>query len=1181
MSLFTGSDFSIRVIDNDTTIVASVEPSELSGNSLSVAVYTIEYIGPALINVLSFALTFSGSATEGTDYILSLPASKVIRFTQDITVVRFTLTTVNDIMFEDDENVILGISGTPPESIVFDFEKSVFVISRNDFTSITLSDVTVSEGDTVDLTISGVAGVYTYAVSGIQAEDVSGIGLSGVFMLSSIGQTVVKVTVIDDVLSEGAESVEITVTAPDGATMSVNTVISASDPLSVSISDASDVTEGANVSSEFIITLSGGEPTSDVRVIYSTEDGTAKAGTDYTSVANAIVTFRSGSDCVSSCVQTVSVSIVDDDTGESYIESYALLLSSAVGGGHSEPPVIVDATGVAIILDDDGVVRLSVDDSSITEGDAMSIATFTVEAIGVLPVSGVSVSVSIGGSATVGTDYEVIGLGSVAVITLTSAESSKTFGIKVLNDDMFEPDAENVEVSISGVPPPGFSYGVNSVSVLIDSDDLSPLSVTVSALTVSEGDIVDLTIQGIIGVYTYAVIGVDVSDISVGLSGSIPVGVTGRSTLSVRVLDDNFTEDSEAIVFTVTNPAGATMSVSTLISASDPLSVSVSDASDVTESAGVSSVFSITLSGGIPTEDVTVTYSTEDGTAKAGTDYTSVVNAIVMFGAGTDCVSGCVERVLVSIIDDATPEGTEQFSVKINSAIGGGHSESPVIVDATGVGTIQDSDTLPFSVTVSAVTVSEGATVTLTIQGAVGVYTYAISGVSANDVNIALSGNVSVGVTGKHTLDVTIVDDVLSEGTESLMITVTNPDSIGLSVITVISESDPLSVRVLDAPSVSEGDEGADSKLEFIVRVSGGIPTSDVVVSYRTEGGSATAGEDYQSVRDGELRLSSSSCTNIPCDEPIEISLLGDNEAEGDESVELHLLSVSVSSGLSVSISDALGIGTILNDDYNPVVLIPEMRVLSLVRGTSVSVELSSVFSDRDDPVLSYTVSVLPVSSIAEVSISGGVLYVSGIGLGVTEFSVSASDGTNPVVSSMFRATVSTEFVPVVRVSGLGVELSEGEVGRVKVSLTQTSSVGTVLYANYVITGGTDISSQDFSSDSLSGRAMLDYSVGVDAYIEVEISSDGLFESVELFELQIVSIDGGVIEGSGVVTGSIGVNVGELLEVVISDAFVSEDAGVVMLPVVISGALSSKDVLIDVSVRDVDAKSEQIMGCNL
>ena len=52
-------------------------------------------------------------------------------------------------------------------------------------------------------------------------------------------------------------------------------------------------------------------------------------------------------------------------------------------------------------------VSISVDENSIVESDTLSVATFTVEVTGVVPADGISVSVNIGGSATLGTDYQV------------------------------------------------------------------------------------------------------------------------------------------------------------------------------------------------------------------------------------------------------------------------------------------------------------------------------------------------------------------------------------------------------------------------------------------------------------------------------------------------------------------------------------------------------------------------------------------------------------------------------------------------------------------------------------------------------------------------------------------------------------------------------------------------------
>ncbi len=165
----------------------------------------------------------------------------------------------------------------------------------------------------------------------------------------------------------------------------------------------------------------------------------------------------------------------------------------------------------------------------------------------------------------------------------------------------------SVEVSIRGALPLGFVYGVSIASVSILSEDIAPFSVSVSSVTVSEGASVTLTLAGASGVYTYAVSGsITDGDISgINLSGVFTVPARGETIVVFTATDDNFTEDAETVEITVTNPDGATLSVSTVISASDPLSVSVSDADDVTE---VSSVFSITLSGGEPTLDVMVTY---------------------------------------------------------------------------------------------------------------------------------------------------------------------------------------------------------------------------------------------------------------------------------------------------------------------------------------------------------------------------------------------------------------------------------------------------------------------------------------------------------------------------------------------------------------------------------------------
>ncbi len=102
--------------------------------------------------------------------------------------------------------------------------------------------------------------------------------------------------------------------------------------------------------------------------------------------------------------------------------------------------------------------------------------------------------------------------------------------------------------------------------------------------------------------------------------------------------------------------------------------------------------------------------------------------------------------------------------------------------------------------------------------------------------------------------------------------------------------------------SVTEGDE--NGIMSFEVRLSS-ASESDVTFNYSTESGSATGGEDFESVIGANF--------TIPAGETlgnIEITILGDDVVEGDEA-----FSVVVSGVVNAQISDNRANGNILNDD--------------------------------------------------------------------------------------------------------------------------------------------------------------------------------------------------------------------------------------------------------------------------
>ena len=76
---------------------------------------------------------------------------------------------------------------------------------------------------------------------------------------------------------------------------------------------------------------------------------------------------------------------------------------------------------------------------------------------------------------------------------------------------------------------------------------------------------------------------------------------------------------------------------------------------------------------------VTVDYSTVDGTAKAGSDYTATSGKLT-FAAGETA-----KTVTVKVLSDSVTEGNETFSLKISNP------SAATLADATGTGTIVDA----------------------------------------------------------------------------------------------------------------------------------------------------------------------------------------------------------------------------------------------------------------------------------------------------------------------------------------------------------------------------------------------------------------------------------------------------------------------------------------------------------
>lgn len=157
----------------------------------------------------------------------------------------------------------------------------------------------------------------------------------------------------------------------------------------------------------------------------------------------------------------------------------------------------------------------------------------------------------------------------------------------------------------------------------------------------------------------------------------------GAKSVTIATATDTLDEANETFVVVLSNPRNATVAhgtgTATIGDDDAPPSVSVSDVTvPEGDSGSVTATFTLALSAqsGQP---LTVEYTTADGSAEAGRDYSAAAGSVT-FAAGET-----TKTVLVAI----TPNGTDELDRSFFLRVGG---SSVVVADGEGVATIEDDD---------------------------------------------------------------------------------------------------------------------------------------------------------------------------------------------------------------------------------------------------------------------------------------------------------------------------------------------------------------------------------------------------------------------------------------------------------------------------------------------------------
>jgi large repetitive protein len=378
------------------------------------------------------------------------------------------------------------------------------------------------------------------------------------------------------------------------------------------------------------------------------------------------------------------------------------------------------------------------------------------------------------------------------------------------------------------------------------------------------------------------------------------------ATVPVPILGDVANEGTETFVVKLSSPVGGTIAraqgVGTIYDNDGPPSVVVTDVSGM--EAGGSLTFNVLLTSAT-VGTVTADYTTADGTALAGPDFTAK-SGTVTFAPGDT-----LKLVPVTIINDSLAEDDETFTLNLSNATGG-----IAIADPQGVGTIVNDDLDP-TVSVGNASVVEGDIGTTTLSLPV-----TLSGPSGREVDVdyatsdgtaaagsdytATSGTLvfAAGETSKQ-IDVSVTGDLWVESNETLSVTLSSPFNadLGTSVATgTITNDDANPKLVVGDANVLEGNSGT-TPLTFTVAM---VPVSvtDVTVDYATSDGTATAGSDYTGAS-GTLTIPAGQASGT-----IAVSVSGDKTHEPNETLTLTL-----SSPVGATIVVGAATGTILNDD--------------------------------------------------------------------------------------------------------------------------------------------------------------------------------------------------------------------------------------------------------------------------
>lgn len=442
----TRATATITIVSDDLASVISI--ADVTVAEGAIAQLPITMTNPAGVTCNLTATTANGTAAAPGDFT-ALTAQPIAIGAAST---NLAVTTIDDAVPELSKAFTVTIALAPnadPRCQIADAQATV-TITNNDFSVVSIGNVTVAEGTvaTVPITMTNGTGI----TCNVTATTANGTGPNGAVApgdyTSRTGVAVaatgaggsVAVTTLDDTLIEANETFTVTLALAPGADprcqlgAATATVTIVSDDVAAVISIGNITVSEAIGTAQVPVTMTNANGVT-CNLTATTANGTATAGQDYTALAASTLSIVGAGATANA---NVGVSILNDTLIEA-AQTFTVTLALATGS--DSRCQLGTATATVTITSDDAAAVISIANANVSEGGLNNQTTISMTNV----VAGLSCPLTVTttpGTATAGLDY--IAPGASSTVSATSTALPLT-----ILADIFPEGAESFTITLA------------------------------------------------------------------------------------------------------------------------------------------------------------------------------------------------------------------------------------------------------------------------------------------------------------------------------------------------------------------------------------------------------------------------------------------------------------------------------------------------------------------------------------------------------------------------------------------------------------------------------------------------------------------------------------------------------------------------------------------------------------